>query len=231
MIGTAVKAVAFPAFAERGRAAGARDVDGLVRGTELLWALSLPVSLGLAVLAHPVVTILYPAAWEASATVLTALALFGAARVVFDLWTAYLTACGASGWLVTNQILWIAFLTPAMYLGIAWDGLRGAGWSHVVIAVVAMVPVHLVALGRHHVPAWRLLKALVPPSLAALPSAVLAVLTVRAVPGALLQLLLGGIVLVIVYSACIWPWLRHRLPSRSPTPDPETPTPLLVGER
>lgn len=232
VIGTAVKAVAFPAFAERGRAAGARDVEGLLRGTELVWALSLPVSLGLAVLAHPVVSILYPDKWARSAVVLTALALFGAFRVVFDLWAAYLTACGASGWLVTNQVLWIALLTPAMYVGIGWDGLRGAGWSHVIVAVLAMIPVHLVALGRHRVPPLRLLGALLPPAAAAVPGAALAVVTIRAVPGALLQLLLGGTVLMLVYGACIWPWLRHRLPSRAAETDSIEPkTPFLVGER
>lgn len=222
VIGTAVRAVAFPAFAERGRSAGERDVAGLLRGTELVWTLSLPVSLGLAVLAGPVISILYPERWAPSAAVLTALAAFGALRVVFDLWVAYLTACGAGGWLVGNQVMWIALLVPAMYAGIGWDGIRGAGWAHVAVALMLMLPIHLIALGRHGVPAQLLIRTLLPAVAASIPAVSLSLLAVRMVDGSIVQLLLGGSVLVLGYAACIWPWLRHRLPARSnPVPDPD----------
>ena len=70
VVGTAVKAVAFPAFAQRGREAGGRDAQGLVTATALVWTGALPVAVALAVLAEPVVRLLYGSRWAPAAAAL-----------------------------------------------------------------------------------------------------------------------------------------------------------------
>ncbi len=227
VVGTAVKAVAFPAFAQRGREAGGRDAQGLVSATAFVWAGALPVAVALAVLAEPVVRLLYGTRWAPAAAALVGLAVFGALRVVFDLWVAYLTACGAAGALVWTQVAWIVALTPAMFLGLRWGGIEGAAWAHAAVAVVFMLPVYLITLRRYDVSVPAVLRKLLPALLAVVPAAFLGRLAVAATDGAFVQLLAGGLALVVPYAALIWPWLRRQRP---PGPDSARPAEATVTD-
>jgi PST family polysaccharide transporter len=209
VIGTAVRAVAFPAFAQRSLVSGQRDTAGVVRATALVWAASLPLATALAVCAQPVVEVLYGTRWLAAAPVLQALAVFGALRVVFDLWVAYFTACGASGTLLLTQAGWIVVLVPAMWWGLSEDGIRGAGWSHAAVALAVMLPVYLWCMRRCEVSTAALLRVMAPPLLPIVPAAFLGAWVVEHGHGVLEQLVLGSAAVVTCYGLLLLPWLQR----------------------
>jgi lipopolysaccharide exporter len=245
VLGTAVRAVAFPAFAERGRAAGGRDPEGLVTASAMAWAGSLPAGATLLLLGSPVVEILYGSRWLPAAAALSGLAVFGATRVVFDVWVAYLTACGASGALLRLQVLWLVALVPAMYVGIEWGGIAGAGWAHPVVALGVMLPAYLLVLRRLDVCVPALLGGLLPAVAAVVPAFVVGWVVQDLVEGAVARLLLGGAALAVTYTLLMLPWgmrLRRELappepslsseplrPSKSSEPAPSEPAPSGPG--
>ncbi|WP_426241951.1 lipopolysaccharide biosynthesis protein [Nocardioides sp. LHG3406-4] len=230
VIGTAVRAVAFPAFSQRSLESGQRDVTGVVRATSVVWAAALPVAVVLAILADPVIEVVYGQRWLPSAPVLVGLAVFGALRVAFDLWIAYLTACGAAGALLWTQVVWIAALTPAMYLAIQRDGIVGAGWAHVIVAALVMLPVYLATMRRYDVPVGALLLGFLPASLGVLPAAAAGLLVAGLVDNPYLRILAAGSALALTYLACMWPWLRTQRRLLKDPPAPVDPAPVQTNQ-
>ena len=208
VIGTAVRAVAFPAFAQRSLESGERDTAGALRATSLVWTATVPIAASLALLAAPTVELLYGSRWLAAAPVLTALAVFGALRVLFDLWVAYFTACGAAATLLTTQLAWLATLIPAMWFAVREGDIERAGWSHAVVAVVIMLPVHLWRMHGCGVSTRALLRALVPALVAVVPALAVGRWASHLADPAVLRLLLGGGALCATYAACLWVVLR-----------------------
>jgi len=210
VVGTAVKAVAMPAFAQRAESTGRPDIEGLHQSTALTWTVAVPIGLALAVLARPVIEVVYGARWIPAAAALGGLGMFGALRVVFDLWIAYLTAAGRAATLVWTQVAWIVTLGPLMWLAITRHGLAGAGWSHIIVAAGFMLPLYLFAMSRAGVPVKGLAAQLVVPLLAAVPAGA-AGWAVRGLPGGpWARLVVGGLVVVGVYALAVWPWLRRQ---------------------
>lgn len=223
VIGTAVRAVAFPAFAQRSLESGERDTAGAIRATSLVWSASVPIAASLALLAGPTVELLYGRRWLAAAPVLTALAVFGALRVLFDLWVAYFTACGAAATLLTTQLAWLATLIPAMWFAVRDGDIERAGWAHAVVAVAIMLPVHLWRMRGCGVSTRALLRALVPALVAIGPALVVGHWAGHVADLPALRLLLGGSALCATYAACLWVVLRvvGRSTSSLPEPAPE----------
>lgn len=210
VIGTAIRAVAMPAFAQRADDEGRPDQTTLVEMTKLTWAAALLIGAGLVVLAKPTIELLYGSRWLPAAAALAGLGAFGALRVVFDLWVAYFTADGKAGALLWTQAAWIVTLAPVMYVSIQGYGLAGAGWAHFVVAFAAMLPFYLVAMRRAGVATMPLLKAFVVPALVVVPAGVIAAFVVSTLSHPFLQLLAGGAVLTVLYAAAVWPWLRRQ---------------------
>jgi PST family polysaccharide transporter len=161
VIGMATRSVALPGFV--------RAQDGSIGAAELLSkavlptsVVALPVGALLAVLAAPLIEVLYGERWLAAASALTGLAVFGALRVVLDLFVSFLIAHGGTRAVLYIQVLWLGCLTPCMYLAVTSAGLAGAGWVHLVVAVVVTLPAYLVALGRHGVGTWQVLAGVLP---------------------------------------------------------------------
>lgn len=238
VLGSAVRAVAFPAFAQRGRASAGPDTEGVVTASSLVLAGALPGGAALALLAVPVVTMVYGDRWLPAAAALVGLAVFGVVRVVFDLWVAFFTACGASAALLWIQALWLVALVPAMLVGIRWGGIAGAAWAHPVVALVVMLPAHLFVLARLGVRPLVLLRPMLRPALALCPGVVLAWLTLRTLDTAWQQVLGAGCVLAAAYGVLMLPWLREvrrRLSdpsadhSADPGADSEPQTPSVGG--
>ena len=142
-IGQVVRSVALPAFSRLN--SGAKD-PGLALGVGLAWALALPAGVALAVLGSPLVVFVYGARWEAAVPVLMALGLFGAFRVLFDLFVAFLLAGGRSGPVLWIQGLWLVVLIPVMIAATAAWGIAGAGYAHLLVAVVVTGPAYLFAV-------------------------------------------------------------------------------------
>ena len=90
-VGQAVRAVALPAFSR----SETRDLRNrsLALGTEALWAVSLLLGVGLSTMAGSVIALLYGERWAGGSAALTGLALFGALRVIFDLFRHFPYSC------------------------------------------------------------------------------------------------------------------------------------------
>ncbi|MDR7191197.1 PST family polysaccharide transporter [Microbacterium sp. BE35] len=201
-----VRSVSLPYFSrstEGGR--------GLAALTAVAWAGALPAGATLAALSAPVIEVVYGAKWLPAAPVLAALGVYGSMRVVFDIFAGYLYARGKSGGVLIIQIVWLVALTVGMIFATRAYGIVGAGWVHVVVAAVVILPAYAIALRGTGVRMAEFVRAAWWPTLATVP-AVLAALGARwLLPGALLELLVGGGAAVLVYGALMWPWLRTHV--------------------
>jgi PST family polysaccharide transporter len=228
VIGRAVRAVAMPAFAHRSDSTGRADERALVQFSSLTWAVAVPISTALGILAVPVIGILYGAQWDRAAPVLIWLAALGAVRILVDVWVAYLTAAGRSGLLLCCQAAWLLALAPMMWWAVGTHGLEGAGGAHVAVALVA-IPAYLLALRATGIRITSLARPLLLPVLAAVPAGAAGLLVTRATSDPWLQLFGGGLAIVGVYAAVLGRWvigllpagvLRRGMPSTAGTTEP-----------
>lgn len=212
-IGQAIRGVSLAGFSRASRER--RDGGGFALALSLSWALALLVGVLLAALAQPVVALLYGARWSASASVLAALGIFGALRVAIDLIATYLLARGTARAVFYVQALWLLSLIPVVVIGTHWKGIAAAGWSHLIVAAVVVLPAYAIALGRVGVPLRQLVGAMWLPAAAALPTWCAAHAVATQVQRPLLALLLGGLAGCGVYVALCYRWLRRLLPEGS----------------
>ena len=202
--GQSVRVIALPAFSRletdelRGRA--------MVRVSGLIWAVSAVLAVGLAFLAPQVVTVLYGERWAGAAGAVSALAAFGAFRVIFDLAATYLIACGQTRQVLIVQILWLVALVPAMIWGVTAGGLTGAGWAHVLVAVVVVLPAYLFFLRRARVAVWNFLRAWVVPTVAGIPLAVALWYITSTVVAPVLALLAAAAAGLLLYALPMGRW-------------------------
>ncbi len=217
-IGQVVRSVALPAFARASTAAGDR---GLALGTGLTAALAIPAGVLLAVLATPLVAVVYGPRWLLAAPVLAALALFGTARVLFDLWVAFLLARGAARAVLLVQVLWFVTLLPAVVVGTRLGGIVGAGWAHVAVAAGVVLPAYAVAMRRAGADLGALARHCVVPVLATAPAAGAAAAVIALLGPAWLELLLGAAAAGGTYLLLVGRWLRRTVRSISLPQAPE----------
>lgn len=207
-IGQVVRSVALPAFSRL----DSREKDpGLALGVGLAWALALPAGAALAALASPLVLFVYGARWEAAVPVLVALGFFGTFRVLFDLFVAFLLACGRSGPVLCIQGLWLVALVPVMIAATNAWGIAGTGYAHVLVAIFVTGPAYLYAVRRAGVDLRTLVGPLVLPLLAAVPAAALGGLAAATIDRAWLALVVGGLSGGLVYATLIGRWVRRLL--------------------
>jgi PST family polysaccharide transporter len=208
-IGQAVRSVSLAGFSRASRHEGD---GGFVTALSLTWAAALPAGVLLAALAQPLVNLLYGAKWGASATVLVALGLFGALRVALDLIATYLMARGAARPVLYVQIVWFVALIPAVVLATHWKGVAGAGWSHVAVAALVILPAYVLPLRASGVPVRSLVSAMWLPTLASVPTWWVAHAVASAVDGSFAALAVGGVAGGVVYLALCYRWVRRLLP-------------------
>jgi PST family polysaccharide transporter len=204
--------VSLPAFARTGATKGQRD-ESLAVGVSVSWPAALLAGGMLALLAAPVVEVLYGARWSPAAAVLAALGLFGAVRVVLDLCASYLLAKGAGGLTFAIQVWWFAALIPALVLATRWWGITGAAWAHVAVSIALVLPAYLLAVHGVGAGVRSVVRSLLRPGLSAAAAAG-AVLVCRAVvEQPLLQLLAGGLAGTFLFGLLEAPRLRRMLSS------------------
>ena len=207
-IGQVVRSVALPAFS---RMPNVRNDPSLARGVALSWALALPAGAALAVLSGPLVVFVYGTRWEPAAPVLLALALFGALRVVFDLMVAYLLARGESRSVLLIQVIWIVALIPAIVVATSRFGIVGAGYAHLIVASLVVLPAYIVGVGRAGADLKALASTAWPPLLAAVPAAAAGRLAGDMVTSPGLTVLVGSVCGGLVYFALLARWLQRLL--------------------
>lgn len=210
-IGQVVRSVALPAFAVQGRARtdqGRSAGDDLSPAAGLAAAAALPAGALLAALATPVVRVVYGDVWRPSVPVLAALGLFGAMRVLFDLFASYLLARGRSRAVLLVQVVWFVALVVGVVVGARGWGIAGAGWAHLVVALVVVLPAYVWALRGAGVP-WRPLgRALVRPASTSALAGVAAGGLAHLVSTPAVSLVVGCVVGGAVYAALTLRWFR-----------------------
>lgn len=184
---------------------------GLAALTAIAWAGALPAGTVLAALSEPLIDVVYGAKWAAAAPVLAALGLYGSLRVAFDIFGGYLYTQGRSRLVLWIQILWLVALVGAMIVATRAYGIVGAGWVHVVVAVVVILPAYLLALKLSGVRIRDFARQAWWPTVATVPALIVAVGAHLLIKNSLLVLLVGGFGAVLVYCALAWPWLRRHI--------------------
>jgi PST family polysaccharide transporter len=228
--GQSVRVIALPAFSRlennlaRGRA--------MVKVSGLIWSVSALTAVGLVFMASPLVTVLYGDRWAGAAAAIVPLAVFGAFRVIFDLAATYLIACGMTRQVLIVQILWLVALIPAMIVGVTLYGLAGAGWAHVAVAVVVVLPAYLFFLRRARVPALPFLRAWIVPTAAGVPLAAMLWFISSNVALPLLALVAAAGAGLLVYALPMSRWWIRRARALGTNADAPADPPLVpVAER
>lgn len=203
----AVRRVALAAFA---RIAHDRDAlaDGVARSVALLLAVTLPVCALLALLAEPLVRVVYGAKWAPAAEVLQWLAVLGAARVMAELGYDLLVALARSRAVFVVQGIWLAALVPGVVAGARWDGVRGAAAAQALIACAVVLPAFVFAVHRAGVPARAALRHVGRPLLATAALVAVVVGLGRVVDGDLNRLLLLGTAGTLTGAVLLYPVRR-----------------------
>ena len=215
-IGQAIRPVTLAAFSRVRRES---PDAALARTTALTTTAAVPVGALLAVLALPVVLVLYGDRWTPSAAALAGLGAFGALRILMDVLATYLIARGQVSAVLWTQVIWIVGLVPAMLVGIHWGGLAGAGWAHLAVGVVLVLPVYLMAVRRSGARVGSVLGHVWQPVVAMAPAAVAAHLVAERFGHPLAALFAGGVAGSLVYAAFIGRWALRWVRS-GPAPEP-----------
>lgn len=223
-LGQVVRSVSLPAFA-RIASSAARLESGLREAAQIVWSIATPLGFGLAMLADSVIRLLYGEAWAGAVVALSALGIFGASRVVFELYATLLYARGSSRIVMGIQLLWFVALVPAMVVGVRGWGLAGAAWAHVAVSIFVVLPCYILALRRNEASPAAALSGSLASVVASAAAAVATYLVTGRVEGPMAQLALGGVTFALVYGVLVYPSLsrgvlagriRDRLARREP---------------
>jgi PST family polysaccharide transporter len=90
-------------------------------------------------------------------------------------------------------------------------GIAGAGWAHVLVAALVILPAYLIALKLSGVRIGELARMAWLPTVATIPAVAAAIGATILISDPLLALLAGGGAALVVYAALVWPWLRKQV--------------------
>jgi PST family polysaccharide transporter len=200
MIGSAIRYVALPSFARLSE----KDSDALSTGAQRVFPLMIlglvPIAVLIAVLATPMVSLLYGERWLPSTGALRFLMILMVVRMLTGIAMDIFMSTGATRWALLINGGWLAVLIPALWVGAEVDGGRGVAIAQAAVGLFVAVPLAVFALQRIGVRLSPVARQLARPMLAgALGGA--AALLARSVLGsnALVQLLVAGTVGLTVY--------------------------------
>jgi PST family polysaccharide transporter len=127
-LGMALTRVLFPAAA-RVQADGDRFRRAYLSTFSLSVAISLPISLGMVVLAPELVLTLYGDSWTQTVPLLQILGLFGVFRMGYNNVTAFIHARGRTLGLAASQVAYALLVVGGSWWAISHWGLEGAAWA------------------------------------------------------------------------------------------------------
>jgi O-antigen/teichoic acid export membrane protein len=210
LITAVVRTVAIPTFG-RLFAAG-RLADAAVQAVALMSYLAFLVSALLAGLGLPLVVMLYGERWAPAAVAMLGLGVFGAARILSELFADLSVGAGRTVELFWVQVAWFVALVPAMLLGVRLGGLAGAGVAHAVVTWLVVVPVYALVLRRATGVRLRALgRAALPGTVGGVAAGLAAWWVGTHVETTILATLLGGLAGTGVYVVATLPWARALL--------------------
>lgn len=190
------------------------------RGMALLMTATVPVCVLLAGYADPLIRLLYGDPWAPAALALPLLAGLGLMRVGLFICYDLLVALDRSRLLIALQALWLTALIPALVLGTAWAGIRGAAAAHVVVVLVVVAPAFAVALRRMGLRPGRALLPCLRPLLGGVGIGLSAWVVRSTTESGFTQLAVGGLVAALVYAPVLHA-MRIYLPGARRTPQPQ----------
>ncbi|HEY9291180.1 MAG TPA: oligosaccharide flippase family protein [Microlunatus sp.] len=208
-IGQAVRVVALPGFSQQGTKT-TRNAT-LERAIAPLWAVGLLVGVLLATGARQGIAILYGKDWLGAAIPLVGLALFGAVRLVFDLLATFLIAIGHTRAVLVVQTGWLVGMIPAMFFGVRWFGLAGAGLTHLVVAMAIPLPLYLYFCRKATVRVGTLLRSCFVPTIAIVPLAVASWIACSTITSPWLAVATSAGLAVLLYVLPLARWWLGRI--------------------
>ena len=188
--------------------------NAMTRALRVVSLILMPMCGLMIALARPIVLTVYGAKWEASARVLSILALYGAVSIICILFANILASLGKAKFTLFVQLLWLGALVPAMALGVHRNGIIGAAAAHIAVIVPLVLPSYLFAMRRATGIRFTMLgKAIFPPLLAGAAAALAARATASQFASPLVQLLsglaVGGVVYLVAAAPLIAAWLSQ----------------------
>ncbi|MDR6592060.1 lipopolysaccharide biosynthesis protein [Saccharothrix longispora] len=180
------------------------------RALRLLALATVPACVLLAVLADPLVRVVYGERWAPAAQALALLVALGALRVVLELGYDYLASAGRSRAIFVIHLVWLVALVPLLALGAHVGGLRGVAAAQSVVVLVVVVPAYLVAFRPYGLRAGVLGAAVARPLLGGLVMVAVALGVEQLVEAPLWRLLVSGALASLAYAAVVFP-LRHEV--------------------
>jgi PST family polysaccharide transporter len=214
LLGNVINSIAMPAFSRvrHDPALLKNAMAGALRAVSLIL---MPMCGLMMALARPLVLTLYGAKWTASAGVLSILSLYGAISIVCVLFANMLTSLGKAKLILAVQMLWLGALVPAMALGVHRNGIVGAAMAHIAIIAPVVLPSYLFVLRKlTGVRLITLLRAVLPPLLAATVAGLGARVTASQFADPPVQLIVGlvvgGLIYVLVAAPLVAAWLNQE---------------------
>jgi PST family polysaccharide transporter len=193
------------------------DPDGMQKGflitTRYVAVATVPLALGMAVTAGPLVQILLGNKWADAVPVMRAIAIYTLfLSLGFNAGDVY-KAQGRPGILTRLSLIRAVILIPALWWATARLGsIVAVGWTHAVVAFIGSALNLAVASRMLHVSLGDLLKAFAPALIsgATMTVAVLAVLLPLQAAPAILQLIVAVVVGASAYCGTLW-WTQRDL--------------------
>ena len=193
------------------RDAGSDPNHGFGRLLGPLMLVTVPTCTLLAVVAEPLVSLVYGRVWLPAAVPLAALAILGALRVALEVFYDTLVCSGDTRAILGIHVAWFGALVPALALGATRGGLLGVAAAHVVVVLVVAGPLYLRALRRLGLAPASVGRILARPALGGLAIVVVACLARRLGAGDIAQLGAGFAAAAVVYPAIAVPHPVRRL--------------------
>ncbi|MFI7354955.1 oligosaccharide flippase family protein [Streptomyces avidinii] len=178
---------------------------GFGRALGVVMAGTVPICVLLAVLAAPVVELIYGERWLPAARALPWLMALGLVRIGCELAYDCLVAIGRRRSLIGVQGLWLVILIPALVIGARTGGIVGVAQGHVLVAGAVVVPVFLLALHRGGIRLGTVARACAWPLLGGAVMAAVLLLLERYLGDSVLALLATGAAGTLCYVLCILP--------------------------
>ncbi len=200
ILGTAIRYVSVPGYARLSEHDDEALSVGVQRSMPLLVIVVAPIVALMAVLAVPLVALLYGSTWAPAAPVLAILMGLTFVRMVTGLAMDVLMGAGATRGTLWFNVGWAVALIPTMWILTQVDGIRGAAVAQTGIGFIVAIPLSALALHRIRVDLKPIRPALVRPILAAVLAGAVAFVAARfSGPYPIVQLIVAGTLGMLAY--------------------------------
>ncbi|MBT8160328.1 MULTISPECIES: lipopolysaccharide biosynthesis protein [Arthrobacter] len=226
-----IRTVAVPTFGRLNASGNLREAA--VKVTAGIAYVGFPVSALLTALALPLIVAFYGERWSAAAAAMVSLGLFGAARILSEVFADLCVGAGKTVGLFWVQVVWLLALAPAMFFGVRLGGIAGAGMAHVVVTWFVVIPVYLVLVSKSTgARILSLVRTALPAAAAAVACGVVGWLVASWISIAIFAVAAGAVAGLAVYAACTYRQVRTLLGGlRQTSPDGVAPLdPAMAAE-